>query len=262
MGQIIKTLKANNLQGINIDFEEMKENSDEYLNAFMKNLYTQFKQNGLIVSIDIMADNTDYNHNYLKDYTDYFIVMAYDQFNDNSQAGPVSDQKWIEKQLDQIAKDIPSEKLILGMGAYGRQWITDENGTRTEDLTYSQVIDRAKISKSNIDFDENSYNLHYAYNFSGSDDEPASKNSVWFTDAATVYNIIRFSDDYRNAGTAIWRLGSEDPRIWSFYARDLSAESLAKTPFNYTILEMMPPNFNSKPTAIGSGEIINILYSP
>lgn len=262
IGQIIKTLKANNLQGINIDFEEMKENSDEYLNAFMKNLYTQFKQNGLIVSIDIMADNTDYNHNYLKDYTDYFIVMAYDQFNDNSQAGPVSDQKWIEKQLDQIAKDIPSEKLILGMGAYGRQWITDENGTRTEDLTYSQVIDRAKISKSNIDFDENSYNLHYAYNFSGSDDEPASKNSVWFTDAATVYNIIRFSDDYRNAGTAIWRLGSEDPRIWSFYARDLSAESLAKTPFNYTILEMMPPNFNSKPTAIGSGEIINILYSP
>lgn len=262
IGQIIKTLKANNLQGINIDFEEMKENSDEYLNAFMRNLYTQFKQNGLIVSIDIMADNTDYNHNYLKDYTDYFIVMAYDQFNDTSQAGPVSDQKWIEKQLDQIAKDIPSEKLILGIGAYGRQWITDENGTRTEDLNYSQVIDRAKISKSNIDFDENSYNLHYAYNFSGSADEPASKNSVWFTDAATVYNILRFSDDYRNAGTAIWRLGSEDPRIWSFYARDLSGESLKKTPFNYSVLEMMPPNFNSKPTAIGSGEIINILYSP
>ena len=262
IGQIISTLKTNNLQGINIDFEEMKENSNEFLNAFMKNLYTQFKRNGLIVSIDIMADNTDYDHNYLKNYTDYFIVMAYDQFNDNSQAGSVSDQKWIEKQLDQIAKDIPSEKLILGIGAYGRQWITDENGTRTEDLTYSQVIDRAKISKSSINFDENSYNLHYAYNFSGSSEEPASKNSVWFTDAATAFNIIRFSDDYRNAGTAIWRLGSEDPRIWSFYARDLSTESLKKNPFNYTILEMMPPNFNSKPTAIGSGEIINILYSP
>ena len=262
ISQIIATLKTNNLQGINIDFEEMKENSDEFLNAFMKNLYTQFKQNGLIVSIDIMADNSDYDHNYLKDYTDYFIVMAYDQFNDPTQSGPISDQKWIEKQMDQIAKDIPSEKLILGIGAYGRQWITDENGTRTEDLTYSQVIDRAKISKTSIDFDENSYNLHYAYNFSGSDDEPASKNSVWFTDAASVFNILRFSDDYRNAGTAIWRLGSEDPRIWTFYPRDLSAESLKKTPFNFTLLEMMPPNFNTKPTAIGNGEIINILYSP
>ncbi|WP_027378051.1 polysaccharide deacetylase family protein [Kaistella palustris] len=262
IAQIINTLKANQLQGINIDFEEMNENSDEFLNAFMKNLYTQFKNNGLTVSIDIMADNSDYDHNYLKNYTDYFIVMAYDEFNDSSQAGPVSEQKWIEKQLDQIAKDIPAEKLILGLGAYGRQWITDENGTRTEDLTYSQVIDRAKISKSTITFDENSYNLHYAYDFEGSDDEPSSKNSVWFTDAATAYNILRFSDDYRNAGTALWRLGSEDPRIWSFYARDLSTESLQKNPFSYTLLEMMPPNFNTKPTAIGSGEIINILYSP
>ncbi|WHF52431.1 glycosyltransferase [Chryseobacterium gotjawalense] len=262
IAQIIATLKANQLQGINIDFEELKENSDEHLNAFMKNLYTQFKKNGLIVSIDIMPDNTDYNNKYLKDYTDYFIVMAYDQFNDPSQAGPISDQKWIEKQLDQIAKDVPSEKLILGLGAYGRQWITDENGTRTEDITYGQAIDRAKISKSAIAFDNNSYNLHYAYNFSGSRDEPASKNSVWFTDAATTFNILRFSDDYRNAGTAIWRLGSEDPRIWSFYPRDLSSESLKKNPFNYSILELIPPNFNSKPTSIGSGEIINILYSP
>lgn len=262
ISQIIATLKANKLQGINIDFEEMNENSDEYLNAFMKNLYTQFKSNGLIVSIDIMADNSDYNIKYLKDYTDYFIIMAYDQFNDSSQAGPISDQKWIEKQLDQIAQNIPSEKLILGIGAYGRQWITDENGTHTEDITYSQAIDRAKISKSNINFDDNSYNLHYMYNFSGSAYEFASKNDVWFTDAATAYNILRFSDDYRNAGTALWRLGSEDPRIWSFYGRDLSSKALAKQPFLYSILEMMPQNFNAKPTAIGSGEMINILYSP
>ncbi len=262
ISQIINVLKTNNLQGINIDFEEMNENSDQYLNAFMKNLYGKMKQNNLTVSIDIMADNADYNPMLLKDFTDYFIIMAYDQFNDNSQAGPISDQKWIEKQLDQIAKNVPSEKLILGLGAYGRQWISDENGTRTEDLTYSQVIDRAKISKSIISFDENSYNLHYAYDFKGSASELASKNSVWFTDAATIYNIMRFSDDYRNAGTALWRLGSEDPRIWRFYPRDLSSESLAKTPFNYGLMEMMPPNYNTKPTAIGNGEIINILYAP
>ena len=56
----------------------------------------------------------------------------------------------MESDSTSLEQDIPSEKLILGIGAYGRQWITDENGTRTEDLNYSQVIDRAKISKSNI----------------------------------------------------------------------------------------------------------------
>ncbi|SEF65237.1 Glycosyltransferase, catalytic subunit of cellulose synthase and poly-beta-1,6-N-acetylglucosamine synthase [Halpernia humi] len=262
ISDLIQTIKKNQLQGINIDFEEMNESSDEYLNAFSKKLYLAFKQNNLLVSIDVMPDNSDYNLKYLKDFTDYFIVMAYDQYNDSSQAGPISSQKWIEKQMDDVAKIVPSNKIILGVAGYGRQWITDSNGTHTEDITYSQAVDRAKISKSEIDYDDDTYNLHYDYNFAGSESDDATKNSVWFTDAATTYNILRYSDDYRNAGTALWRLGSEDPRIWNFYMRDLSSDAITKKPFNYTLLTMMPANFNAKPTSVGSGEILNILYSP
>lgn len=262
ISDLIKVIKQNKLQGINIDFEEMSESSDEYLNAFIKKLYLAFKQNNLTVSVDVMPDNTDYNLKFLQNYTDYFIVMAYDQYNDPTQAGPISAQKWIEKQLDEIAKQVPSNKLILGMAGYGRQWITDSSGTHIEDITYSQAVDRAKISHSVIDYDDDSYNLHYKYNFSGSESDEPSKNEVWFTDAATTYNTMRFSDDYGNAGTALWRLGSEDPRIWNFYMRNLSSAALIKKPFNYTLLTMMPPNFNAKPTSVGSGEILNILYSP
>lgn len=262
ISQLIKTLKYYKLQGINIDFEDINESSDEYLNHFQKKLYSEFKKNGLLVSIDVMTDNEDYSIEYLKDYADYFILMAYDQFNDSSATGPISDQKWIEKQMDHLAKKVSPEKIILGMGAYGRQWIKDETGTHIEDITYSQAIDRAKISKSIIDFDNNSYNLHYAYHFNGSDDEYESDNEIWFTDAATIFNILRFSDDYRNAGTAMWRLGSEDPRIWNFYSRDLGSKALAEKKFNFNYLGVMPANFNSKPTAIGSGEVINIISSP
>ena len=262
INEIIKTLKDYQLQGINIDFEEMNETSDEYLNHFQKKLYASCKKNGLTLSMDIMADNNDYNIQFLKNYTDYFILMAYDQFNDPTLAGPISDQKWIEKQMDMVAKNVPSSKIILGFGAYGRKWISDETGQRTEDLTYSQAIDEAKISHSTIDFDDNSYNLHYAYHFNGSDKEYTSDNKIWFTDAATAFNIVRFSDDYENAGTAMWRLGSEDPRIWTFYNRDLSSGALLAKPFNYNLLELMPADFDAKPTAIGSGEIINIISSP
>lgn len=261
IAQLISAIKANKLQGINIDFEEMKENSDEFLIKFQQKLYSEFKKNGLIVSMDVMADNTDYNLKELQKHADYFILMAYDQFNDASQAGPISCQKWIEKQMDAIS-DIPSEKIILGIGAYGRQWVKDENGTHTEDLSYSQAIDRAKISKSEINFDNDTYNLHYAYNFEGNSDDPKSSNEIWFTDAATAFNILRFSDDYRTAGTAMWRLGSEDQRIWMFYSRDLSTKALQKKPFNHTLLELMPANYGAKPTAIGHGEILNILSSP
>lgn len=260
--QLIATIKANHLQGINIDFEEMQENSDEYFTRFQQKLYSEFKKNGLTVSIDVMADNSDYNLKALQNFSDYFILMAYDEFNDSSQAGPISDQKWIEKEIDMASRDIPSAKIVLGIGAYGRQWTTDENGTRVQDISYSEAVNRAKIAGAGIQFDNNSYNLHYAYTFAGSDSEPKSTSQVWFTDAATAFNILRFSDDYRTAGTAVWRLGSEDPRIWRFYSRDLSTESLRKTPFNHTVLEQMAPDFTSKPTAIGQGEILNILSSP
>lgn len=262
IAELISTIRSYRLQGINIDFEEMTENSDEYLIRFQQKLYQQFKSNGLTVSMDIMADNTDYNIKALKNNTDYFILMAYDQFNDPTAAGPISDQKWIEKQMDAIAREVPSEKIILGFGAYGRKWIKDETGTHTEDITYSQAIDQAKISGASIQYDDNSYNLHYAYHFNGSADDYTSDNKVWFTDAATAFNIIRFSDDYPNAGTAMWRLGSEDPRIWTFYGRNISSEALQKKPYRFAMMQVMPANFNAKPTAIGSGEILNIISSP
>ena len=34
-----------------------------------------------------------------------------------------------------------------------------------------------------------------------------SNHEVWFTDAATTFNILRFSDEFPTAGTALWRLG-------------------------------------------------------
>ena len=262
IAQMISTIKANKLAGINIDFEEIKETSDEFLIKFQQKLYSEFKKNGLVVSMDVMPDNTDYNLKVLQNYSDYFILMAYDEFNDNTQAGPISDQKWIESQMDRVTKVVPPQKIILGIGAYGRQWIKDASGTHIEDITYGQAIDRAKISNATINFDNNSYNLHYAYNFAGNTDDPKSLNDIWFTDAATAFNILRFSDDYRTAGTAIWRLGSEDARIWSFYNRDLSTAALAAKPFNHAVLEAMPVNYNAKPTAVGSGEVLNIISSP
>lgn len=90
---ILVVIKDNDLQGINIDFEELSEQSDEYLIKFQARLYKEFKKNNLIVSMDVMAENSDFNIKALQHHVDYFILMAYDQFNDNSVAGPISSQK-------------------------------------------------------------------------------------------------------------------------------------------------------------------------
>jgi cellulose synthase/poly-beta-1,6-N-acetylglucosamine synthase-like glycosyltransferase/spore germination protein YaaH/peptidoglycan/xylan/chitin deacetylase (PgdA/CDA1 family) len=268
--QVVDTLLRYNFQGINIDFEEIQETSNKPLTRFQKNLYNALHEKKLLVTQDVSAMNDDYDFEQLSNYNDYVILMAYDQFSTSSGPGPISDQKWVEDAVDQAAKKMDSRKIILGLGGYGYDWAswTTKDGEiekEVRDRTYAEAIDKARIANAAIDFDNDKYNLHYSYTEKEYDpNSPVKKHEVWFTDAATTFNIMRFADEYGLAGTAIWRMGSEDPRIWSFYNLDLDNASLQKNPFDFNLLAQTPINPNQKPSWVGQegGEILNILGSP
>ena len=268
--QIIDTLEFYHFQGINVDFEEIKESSNKPLTRFQKNLYNTLHAKNLVVTQDVSAMNDDYDYEQLSDYNDYVVLMAYDEYNNSSGPGPICDQKWVEDALDQAAKKIDSKKIILGLAGYGYDWQkeTGEDGKteiKVTDLSYAQAINRAKVSNAVIDFDDNNYNLHYTYTQKNAETgSPLITHEVWFTDASTTFNIMRFADEYGLAGTALWRLGSEDPRTWSFYNRDLDNNALQKDPFNFNLLSTVPVDPNQKPSWVGQegGEILNILSSP
>ncbi len=260
--QILDTLTHYGLQGINIDFEELSEKNNEPLTQFQKELYETLHDKGFLVSIDVSPDNEDYDYPELSKYNDFIILMAYDQFNNATGPGPISSQKWIEEKLDWMDDKVDVSKIILGVAGYGRDWITEEEGKRVEDITYAEVIDNAKLAGANIFFDNDTYNLHYNFMESASDTSSEIKHSIWFTDAATTFNILRFSDDYATAGTALWHLGGEDPRIWNFYGRNLSNEALRINPFDFNLLSAMPVNPDKKPTPTGEGELLDIIYTP
>ena len=146
------------------------------------------------------------------------------------------------------------------MAAYGYDWSSDSSTTA---LTYTDAINKAKELGATIVYDNDSYSLHYNYNSEEKDEEGnthINSHQVWFTDAATGFNIQRFNDEYHTAGSAMWRLGSEDERLWSFYNRNLSNESLAQNPFDFNVLKTIP----AAPTVgfIGEGEVLNVLYTP
>ena len=143
----------------------------------------------------------------------------------------------------------------------------DENGKVDEvnDITYTTAINTAKAVNATVDYDNDSYNLHYSYieerkNEDGSIEK--FKHEVWFTDGATSFNILRFSDEYATAGTALWRMGSEDTRMWVYYNRDLSNDALQTNPFDFKRLFTLAYNDNGKPTPIGesSGELLDFLF--
>ncbi|GEN77649.1 polysaccharide deacetylase family protein [Chryseobacterium hagamense] len=253
--QLIRKLKQQcqklHFKGINIDFEDMNLDSDENLIAFMKELSATFKQNNLLVSMDIMTENDDYNVERLNPYVDYFILMAYDEYSADSDAGPVSSQKWIEAQTGKILTKTSPEKIILGLGAYGYDWSTNKDDNSS--VTYMQAITKASASKAKINFDDNTFNLNYSYT-----DSKNNTHTVFFNDAASIFNTMRFSSEYPLAGTALWRLGSEDSRIWNFYDKDLTSAGLSK--LNLRLLENVKGQ--TMVDYIGDGEVLDVLNTP
>lgn len=249
--KITQQCKKYHFKGINIDFEDMNLNSDENLIAFMKELSETFKKNQLLVTMDIMTDNDDYNIPRLNPYVDYFVLMAYDEYSAGSDAGPVSSQKWIEEQTGKIVKQTSPQKIILGLGAYGYDWSSNKDDNTS--VTYMQAITKASASKAIIDFNDNTFNLNYSYT-----DSKNLTHTLFFNDAASIFNTMRFSSEYPLAGTALWRLGSEDSRVWNFYDKDLTFAGLSKV--NLKSLENVKGQ--TMVDYIGDGEVLDVLNTP
>ena len=162
--QLVDTLTHYQLQGINIDFEELNEKTNEPLTEFQKELYQALHPLGMTVTMDVAVKNDDYDYEKLSLYNDYIILMAYDQFSKSSKAGPISAQKWIEEALDWTAAKIESEKIIMGIAGYGYEWFKTEKGKDTaKEVTYNDAINKAKAVNAIVDYDNDSYNLHYSF---------------------------------------------------------------------------------------------------
>ena len=256
---LIRILETNKLSGVNVDFEDLVEQKNETLVQFQKELYERLHAKGLLVTQDVVPFNEDYNFKELSNYNDYIFLMAYDQFSESTMPGSIAHQKWIEAAVDEAAKKIPAQKLILAIAGFGYDWTVNKNGkpTHADPVTYQQVLVRARTYQSKIDFDNDSYNLSFDYT-----DDNGADHQVFFTDAATTFNALRFAAEYGLSGAALWRLGAEDSRMWDFYDRDMSKDSIRHFDF---------ASFASISTAAGDenvdyegkgGEILDIIGGP
>ena len=247
---VVKLLTANNFAGINVDFEEMQESKNEVLTNFQKNLYTALHSKGFLVTQNVSPFNDDYNYTELAKYNDYLFLMAYDQHSESTKPGPVCSQKWIESAVDKLSKKVSPSKIVLNIAAYGYDWQTKG---KCLPISYQEAITTARESEGLIDFNNDTYNLNFKYY-----DDKNFLHEVHFTDAATNFNSMRFATEYGLAGTAVWRLGSEDNRLWDFYNRAMTKDALQKFDFKeFSFVKSI-----STPDFIGEGEVLDLLSTP
>ena len=103
---IIDECMKYDLDGINIDFENMKKEDVDLFSRFIIELEPRLREIGVVLSVDVTApDGSDtwslcFDRHVLGDVADYLIFMAYDQYGASSdKAGTTAGYDWVELNL-------------------------------------------------------------------------------------------------------------------------------------------------------------------
>ena len=210
-GKLIAALKTAVLKsggaGINLDLEQLDTKDAKNMELFIKELAAAFHPAGLKVQMEANAQNNVVDLRHVAKYIDNFVVMLYDEHYATSTPGPVASQAWVEYSLKQL--HIPKNKVIGSLGAYGYDWTVGNGPNQPADsVTFGDILSMLSDSNVRISWDKLSGNPYYQYETDG------DKHQVWFLDAATFYNQSMLLKRGGYGGTAIWRLGAEDPGVF------------------------------------------------
>ena len=238
-------VQENKFAGVCVDFEEPTKETQPNLVRFVQELHAAFQPQGWIVVQAVPFDDAEWDYRQYSDASDYLMLMAYDEHYASKDAGSVASQSWFESKLADRMHDLSSSKTIVALGNYGYNWA---QGAAAKEVSFQEAVIAAHDSEAPITFDPDTRNPHYEY-----DEEDGSHHIVWFLDGVTAFNQMRAASGYHPAGFALWRLGSEDPSIWSVFGTDQpnpAPEALKQMNYGYEV------DFE------GTGELLQVQASP
>ena len=141
---------------------------------------------------------------------DKLFVMAYDEHSNDGPPGPIASQQWWATAVAAALRQIPRDKVIVTIGNYAYDW--HDGGGDPENVEEAWV-DAADSDAPPV-FDRVAANSTFAY-----DDENGHSHTVWLLDAASAFNELAVLDRAGIRGVGLWRLGAEDPALWSIFGR-------------------------------------------
>lgn len=199
---------ADPYDGVVIDFELVPSYDAENFRDFLAMLRVGLGARMLTVCVPARTRKLDdaYDYEKLASVTDRIFVMAYDEHWSGSDAGAVASLGWTSKVSAWSVASVERDKLIMGMPFYGRAW-----GDKNPAGAYKFSSALRVIEEKGILLERDHEGIPF-FSFS------ETVNVVlFFDDAESIWRRARVYCDDGIGGIGFWRLGQEDPAVWSVF---------------------------------------------
>ena len=247
---IYNNLVEHKFAGVSVDFEQSSPRDRARLVVFMQELSARLKPAGYLIAESVPSDDdVSYDLKKLSSIVDFIIPMVYDEHYQTSQPGPIASEEWFQNQLDTLAKALPPQKTVIGFGNYGYDWII---GTRDGgvEVTYGDVISAAEANHTEVVWDTDEENPVLRYKAGN------QQHEVWFLDAVTALNQLHDVSDEGFRGVALWRLGAEDPGLWTVMEKHQWPDD------HFNSVPLFKLTAQKSVQHYGTGEVLRIVDTP
>ncbi len=210
--RLIQAAQQYGLDGINVDLENLSEDTGPHFIQFLRELSILCRVNQIVLSVDNPVPQEFTKHYDRQEQgvvADYVIVMGYDEnYADSPKAGSVASYPWVRQGVEDTVAVVPAGKVINAVPFYTRIWKTTAGILSSEAVGMAEASRFIKRNQIETYWDKESCQNYGEYN------NGESFYQVWLEDAESLEVKMGLVKEYGLAGVASWKLGFERKNIW------------------------------------------------
>jgi peptidoglycan-N-acetylglucosamine deacetylase len=153
------------------------------------------------------GDTAAYPTRVLMSVADLLVVMLYDEHWSTSPPGPIATPAWVRRTLGARVAEVGAGRIVAALPVYGYQWRNSQPATP---LSFDDARRAAAQASVELARDPASLSLHAI--------QPGDWE-LWQSDAGLLRALYAEVTSLGVTKIALWRLGLEDPGVWSVLRR-------------------------------------------
>lgn len=231
-GQLAEAVERYDLDGVNVDIENLTENERDLHTDFIRILRDKLPDEKLI-GVSVAANpygittgwKGSYDYESLGKHSDYLMIMAYDEHYRGGEPGTVASISLAEKSIQYALSKVPKEKILLGIPFYGRIWKNGSGFPQGVGISNMEVQTLVSQYEGAAAFDPETFTPTATIKVKEKDEKLKIRGipigpgtyTICYENELSIKQKLRLIEKYDIKGTGSWSLGEETADTWEYY---------------------------------------------